>query len=301
MPKLDALAVAKLLAEYGARSEFRGGNPYRARAYRQAAENLIALSEPLVKLVAEGRLREVPGVGEAIADIIATLHATGTHPTLEKMRREVPAGVLEMLGIPGLRPDKALKLHQELGISSLEELEQAAKQDRLKLIKGVGAGLQAKILQGIETRRRAEGQRHIHRAAELLRAAEASLKKSRPELKRVQPAGDFRRGCELVGDLSLVAEMPRIKPAELPDAVDGELKVYVSDPAHYGATLLGATGSKPHLDQLRAYAENKGYSLESDGLRKGGKVVAAKSEAAIYSSLGLAFIEPELREGRGRN
>src|SRR3954470_16552561 len=154
MPKLDAAAVAKLLAEYAARTALRGGNPYRARAYNQAAENLVAVSEPLAKVVAEGRLRDIPGVGEAIADIIATLHATGTHPTLEKMRKEVPEGVLEMLAIPGLRPDKALKLHQELGISSIQELEQAAKQDRLKPIKGLGGALQAKILQGIEIRRR---------------------------------------------------------------------------------------------------------------------------------------------------
>jgi DNA polymerase (family 10) len=299
MPNLHAAAVAKLLAEYAARTALRGGNPYRARAYRQAAENLVALSEPLAKVVAEGRLRDIPGVGEAIGDTIAALHATGTHPTLEKMRKEVPEGVLEMLAIPGLRPDKALKLHQELGISSIEELEEAAKQDRLKPIKGLGEALQAKVLQGIEIRRRAEGQRHIHRAAELLKAAEANLEKSRPELKRIQPAGDFRRGCELVRELSLVAEAPRSKSVHNPAFTDGELKIHVSDAAHYGAALLHATGSEEHFRQLRAYAESKGYSLESDGLRSGGKLVAARSESAIYSQLGLAFVEPELREGRG--
>ena len=224
MPKLDAAAVAKLLVEYGARSALRGGNPYRARAYRQAAESLLALSEPLAKVIAEERLRDIPGVGEAIADIIATLHATGTHLTLEKMRREVPAGVLEMLAIPGLRPDKALKLHQDLGIYSLAELEQAAKQDRLRAVKGLGGALQAKILQGIEIRRRAEGQRHIHRAADLLKAAEANLKKARPKLKRIQPAGDFRRGCELVGDLSLVAEGLRTKPRTIQRSQRASLK-----------------------------------------------------------------------------
>jgi DNA polymerase (family 10) len=88
MPKLDATAVAKLLAEYGRRSALRGGNPYRARAYRQAAENLLALTEPLSKVVAEQRLREIPGVGDAIADILTTLHETGTHPTLERMRKD---------------------------------------------------------------------------------------------------------------------------------------------------------------------------------------------------------------------
>jgi DNA polymerase (family 10) len=123
MAKLGGLAVAKLLAEYGRRSALRGGNPYRARAYRQAAENILALTEPLENVIGEGRLREIPGVGDAIADIVTVLHETGTHPTLERMRKEVPEGVLEMLAIPGLRPEKALKIHQELGIASLDELE----------------------------------------------------------------------------------------------------------------------------------------------------------------------------------
>src|SRR3954466_1625107 len=154
MPKLDALEVAALLAEYGRRSALRGGNPYRPKAYIRAAENLTALGEPLERIVGEGRLREVPGVGDSIADIIVKLHRTGTHPSLEKLREEVPEGVLEMLSIPGLRPDKVLKLHKELGIASIEELETAAKHDRLKTVKGLGWALQRKILQGIDIRRK---------------------------------------------------------------------------------------------------------------------------------------------------
>jgi DNA polymerase (family 10) len=299
MAKLGGLAVAKLLAEYGRRSALRGGNPYRARAYRQAAENILALTEPLENLVAGGRLREIPGVGDAIADIVSTLHKTGTHPTLERMREEVPEGVLEMVAIPGLRPEKALKIHQELGIASLDELEKAARQDRLKSVKGLGPALQAKVLQGIEIHRRSKGQRHIHRAAELLNTAEANLKKSSLGFKHIQPAGDFRRGCELVSDLSIVAEVSRSKIDDAAAISDGELNVQVSDAAHYGAALLWATGSKAHLDQLCAYARSKGYSLDRDGLHKAGKIVASKTEAEIYSKLALAFIEPELREGRG--
>src|SRR2546421_1024662 len=124
----EATEVAKLLREFGQRTALRGGNPYRARAYGRAAESLSALTEPLEKLIAEERLQEVPGIGTAIADIVQKLHATGTHPTLEAMRKEVPAGVLELLSIPGLRPEKALKVHRELGVASLEELEQAARQ-----------------------------------------------------------------------------------------------------------------------------------------------------------------------------
>jgi DNA polymerase (family 10) len=133
----------------------------------------------------------------------------------------------------------------------------------------------------------------------LLQAAEANLKKSRVGFKRIQPAGDFRRGCELVGELSLVAEVPQTEVTKDSVFAEGELKVHMSDAAHYGATLLRATGSEAHLDQMRAYARSKGYSLDPDGLYKRGKLVAATSEQAIYANLGLAFIEPELREGRG--
>ena len=105
---------------------------------------------PLEQIVAEDRLREIPGVGDAIADIIAKLHKTGTHAGLEAMRKDIPAGALDLLSVPGLRPEKVLKLYSELGIASLEGLEQVAQQERLKNVKGLGAALQSKILQGID-------------------------------------------------------------------------------------------------------------------------------------------------------
>src|SRR5690349_19362949 len=151
MEELDASAVARLLVEFGQRMALRGGNPYRARAYATAAESLMALTHPLADIVASGRLRDIPGVGPAIADIITTLHRTGTHPTLEAMRRDVPASVLEMMSIPGLRPDKVAALHR-LGITTLAQLEQAARADELKSHKGLGAALQRKILQGLQVR-----------------------------------------------------------------------------------------------------------------------------------------------------
>src|SRR3954466_11570382 len=104
MPALPAPEVALLLREFGQRAALRGGNPYRSKA--RAAENLLVLNEPLEDLVAEGRLTEIPGVGDAIADIITKLHKTGDHPSLQSMRKEMPADALEMLSIPGLRPDK---------------------------------------------------------------------------------------------------------------------------------------------------------------------------------------------------
>ena len=132
MTVLDASAVAALLREFGQRSAFRGGNPFRAKAYARAADNLLALSLPLDQIIAQDRLREIPGIGEAIAEIIKKLHATGTHPALEKMRKEIPAGVLEMLTIPGLRPEKVIKLYQELGLTSSKSLRRPRAKEGCK-------------------------------------------------------------------------------------------------------------------------------------------------------------------------
>ena len=112
MPELSASAVAALLAEYGQRLTLKGGNPYRAKAYRRAAENLLALPEPLSRLIAQNRLREVPGIGDAIAAMVSQLQKTGSHPALEKLRSEMPAGTLDLMTVPGLRPEKAIKLCQ---------------------------------------------------------------------------------------------------------------------------------------------------------------------------------------------
>src|ERR1700710_91897 len=139
VPKPDIQTVARLLREYAQRTALRGGNPYRSKAYSRAADSLAALPVPLDRLIAEDRLTEIPGVGEGIPDIVTKLHRTGTHPSLEKLRKEIPSGVLELLAVPGLRPDKVLRLYKDLGVTSLSGLESAAKDDRIKKTKGLGA------------------------------------------------------------------------------------------------------------------------------------------------------------------
>ncbi|MBH5371715.1 DNA polymerase/3'-5' exonuclease PolX [Bradyrhizobium glycinis] len=297
MSPLDARGVACLLREYAQRTALQGGNPYRSKAYSRAADSLAALAVPLDVLIAEDRLTEIPGVGDAIADIVTKLHKTGSHPSLEKLRKEIPAGVLEILAVPGLRPEKVVRLYKDLGIASLAELEAAAKDDRVKKAKGLGSALQTKILQNLAIAKSGEGRLHLHRAAGLLAHAKDSICKSSPELKRVTIAGDFRRGCELVGDLAIVAEAPKaVKTSKAPVA-DG-LQVHVSNRKHFGAALLFATGSTGHIEQLQALAAEKGFRLDADGLRKARTLVASE-ETDIYRALGLPFIEPELREGRG--
>ncbi|WFU75481.1 DNA polymerase/3'-5' exonuclease PolX [Bradyrhizobium sp. CB2312] len=296
MAAADSRTVAKLLREYGQRTALRGGNPYRAKAYSRAADSLAALAVPLHVLIEEDRLTEIPGVGDAIADIITKLHRTGSHPSLEKLRKEIPEGVLELLTVPGLRPDKVLRLYKDLGISSLAELETAARQDRIKKAKGLGAALQAKILQNLAIAKSGEGHFHLHRAAALLEHGKVSLQNARPDLKHVTFAGDFRRGCELVADLALVAEAQSAEDGQTADA--GGLRVHLTDRKHFGAALLHATGSAEHIAQLRMLAERKGMKLDTNGLRKGRRLISA-NERDIYDALGLPFIEPELREGRG--
>jgi DNA polymerase (family X) len=296
MPEADAQTVIQLLREYAQRVALRGGNPYRARAYARAADTLAALAEPLDALVDEGRLEEFPGIGAAIADIITRLHRTGTHPSLEAMRKEVPAGVLELLKVPGLRPEKALKLYQALGITSLAALEEAARADRVKGTKGLGAALQAKILQNLDIAKSGERRLHMHRASALLENAAARLTRARPELEGVTIAGELRRGCELVGDLALVARARALPeaPATLP--ARGDLTVHLTDRKHHGVSLLFATGSPEHLAALRAHAARAGLRLDANGLWRGRKLIATKTEEEIYAALGLPFIPPELRE-----
>ena len=296
--KAAAPEVARLLLEYGRRSALAGGNPYRAKAYLRAAESLAAQTEPLERLIKEDRLREIPGVGDAIADIITRLARTGTHPSLEKMRAEIPEGVLDMLSIPGLRPEKVIKIYEELGIATLDELEAAAKEDRIKEVKGLGAALQRKILQGLAIRRDSQGARHVHRAEELIANATDSLKRSGLAITRTVPAGDFRRGSELVVNLALVAQTASLEdgPTRL---TAGEFTIFLTDAKRFGISLLLATGSEQHLRRLEEVAKAKGLELTEDGLLKGGKIIASKTEEEIYKALGLQFIPPELREGRG--
>jgi len=189
-----------------------------------------------------------------------------------------------------------LKLYEELGIKSLAELEQAALDDRVKAVKGLGASLQAKILTNIQIAKTGETRLHMHRADALLRSAANRLTHARPEVKSVTIAGDLRRGCELVTDLSLVAAMKNA-PDGLELGASSGLKVFFTSQAEYGATLLHATGSAGHWKSLQSLAERKSFRLDEHGLWKGAKRIAGRTEEEIYQKLDLAFVPPELREG----
>ena len=295
MAKLSAGEISALLREIGQRMDLMGGNPYRAKAYRRAADNLALSTLPIERLINEGRLKEIPGTGDALAAVIERLHQTGEHPSLEKMRGEFPQGVLEMLRVPGLKPERVRKLYRDLNIASLVELEEAARSDRLVSLKGFGPAFQAKVLQGIETSRGAQG-RHLHRAAAALAYATAEVSRTHPELSAMTPAGEFRRGCELISTLSLVAIDARLKGDNHTIRAGDHLTVHVTSKERYGITLLLATGSEKHIGALKTLAESKGLVLDEAGVRKKTRVLAARTEDDIYAALNLPYIAPELRE-----
>ncbi|MBM0206736.1 hypothetical protein JNW90_29780 [Micromonospora sp. STR1s_5] len=157
-------------------------------------------------MIARGRLREIRGVGAALESAIQQLWAEGTTPRLEQLRSDVPAGVPQLLRIAGIRPDKVLRLYRGLGIESLDDVEAACGADRVAKTKGPGASLQGRLLSGIELMRRSQARRFIHHAEDLLSGVAANHGRSHPELSRLELAGDYRRGCELVTDLALVVE-----------------------------------------------------------------------------------------------
>jgi DNA polymerase (family 10) len=295
MPSLTAADISLLLRELGDRMALQGGNPYRSRAYSRAADNLALSIIPIDQLIAEDRLTEIPGVGDALAAVITKLYETGEHPGLEKMRTETPQSVLEMLRVPGMRPDRIKKLYSDLGIASINDLEEAARSDRLKSTKGFGPAFQAKVLQGIEMSRRPQG-RHLHRANGAFGYATAELARSHPELTMITPAAEFRRGCELVGTLVMVAVDPQLKGKNRTITAGDSLTVHVTSKDRYGVTLLFATGSAEHIEALRIVAQSKGCTLDEDGLHKKNRILARQTEEDIYDALGLPFIQPELRE-----
>ncbi|MGY4600589.1 DNA polymerase (family 10) [Bradyrhizobium sp. GM22.5] len=283
MASVDARIVASLLREYAQRTALRGGNPYRAKAYSRAADSLAALAVPLHVLIAEDRLTEIPGVGEAIADMITKLHKSGTHPHLEKLRKEFPEGVLEMLSVPGLRPEKVLRLYKDLGITSLAELEAAAKNDRIKKAKGFGR--RPADQDPAEPGHRKKGRRSPPPAPccrpacarQGLASQGAARAQARDDRRRIPPRLRTRR--EPRGRCGVCGVCQGRQDAE------GIRGGRIADPLVRSRTLR----RRPTFRHRR---------LETDGLHKGRTLIAG-DEVEIYRALGLPFIDPELREGRG--
>ncbi|HZL13688.1 MAG TPA: DNA polymerase/3'-5' exonuclease PolX [Verrucomicrobiae bacterium] len=323
---MDKEKVAGVLIEIGVLLELKGENPFKTRAYANAARTLENLSEPLLKLVSEKRLGEIKGIGAALEQKITELVETGKLIYHEELKAATPPGFFEMLQLSGVGPKKIKALHDKLGIDSIEKLEAACKAGKVAELDGFGEKTAANILEAIELRRTYASK---HLLSDALRAAEPVLENLRahPAVIRCSSAGSLRRFKEVIGDIDLLASSK--KPADvleffvsqpgivkilakgetkasviLEGGIQSDLRV-VSD-AEFPFALAYFTGSKEHNIVMRQRAIQRGLRLNEYGLFKSSEetrdpklLVACKTEEEIFAKLDLPFIEPELREDLG--
>ncbi len=318
--------VADILVEIGVLLELKGENPFKTRAYNNAARALETLSEPLEKLVAEEKLGEVKGMGEAMVKKITELVTTGKLQYYEELKATIPSGLMEMMQIPGVGPKKVKALFEKLGIKTVAELEAACKSGKVAALAGFGEKTQQKICEGIEFRRN-YASRHLLVTA--LAAAEPILDALRehPDVIRCGTAGSLRRYKEIVGDVDFlvssrnppaVIEYFVTVPGVVSVSAKGETKAtvileggiqadlrVVSD-AEFPFALAYFTGSKEHNIVMRQRAIQRGLRLNEYGLFKSKEetrdpklLVACQTEEEIFEKLGLAYVPPELREDHG--
>jgi DNA polymerase (family X) len=323
---MDKDKVAEILVEIGVLLELKGENPFKTRAYANGARTIEGLSEPLATLVAEKRLGEIKGIGEALEQKITELVETGKLKYYDELKASIPPGLIAMLEISGLGPKKIQALNKKLGIDSIEKLEAACTAGKVAELDGFGEKTQANILEGIE-RKRTYASKHLLNDAWL--AAEPLLEnlRSQPDVIRCSPAGSLRRFKEVIGDIDLLASSKKAaavikffvsQPGVLKVLAQGETKAsvilaggiqcdlrVVSD-AEFPFALAYFTGSKEHNIVMRQRAIQRGLRLNEYGLFKSKEetrdaklLVPCKTEEDIFVKLDLVFVPPELREDHG--
>ncbi|MDE3117829.1 MAG: DNA polymerase/3'-5' exonuclease PolX [Nitrospirota bacterium] len=319
MPVHNADIAAKL-DEIADLLEIEDANPFRIRAYRNAARTLRDLSREVTSLLAQGEdLTELPGIGKDLAGKIEDIVKTGTTPMLDEHRRAVPPTLVELLKIPGLGPKRVKTLSRTLGIRTLKDLHHAARTGRISALTGFGEKLERQILHELEARAGAEGRFKLATAAQYAEALVAYLKAS-PGVGRVVAAGSYRRARETIGDLDILATaradspvMDRFVSYDEVEAVLAhggtkatvrlacklQVDLRVVSEESYGAALQYFTGSKAHNIVLRQLAQQRGLKVNEYGVFKEERRVAGQTEESVYAAVGLPWIPPELRENRG--
>ncbi len=323
---MDKDEVAAVLAEIGTLLELKGENPFKTRAYSNAARTLEGLAEPIEQLVAEQRLGQLKGFGDALVAKITELVTTGRLGYFEDLKASLPAGLVDMLQIPGLGPKKVKKLHDELGLETVDQLEAACREGKIATLEGFGEKTQTKILEGIAFRRQFASR---HRLADALSVADPILESLRahPDVIRCSTAGSLRRWKEVIGDVDFLVSSPRPgaviaafaqQPGVLKVLAQGDTKTsvilaggiqadlrVVSD-VEYPFALAYFTGSKEHNIVMRQRAIARGLRLNEYGLFRSQEEtrdptlrVSCRTEEEIFAELGLAYIPPELREDKG--
>jgi DNA polymerase (family X) len=317
---MDKKAVASVLEQIAAFLELKGENPFRIRAFRTAGRALVGFSGDLRRSLEDGSLASTKGIGPATLQIVSELVRTGRATMLEELREQIPAGLVEMLEISGLGVAKIRQIHDVLGIDSLPDLEAAAQDGRLAKLPRFGARTSENILKAIAFLRQATAFRLMHHAADEAESLRAALERL-PGVRSAIAAGDVRRRSEVVKDLVFVlvaesspAELFR-KLSQLPGVQEyagqderrltlrfaggSSAQIVATTPVNAGTVLVQATGNDEHLRALSTHARERGFGLNGAALWRGSEFVPTPDEATFYRALGLNYIPPELREGRG--
>ena len=316
---MENLAIARVLAEIGDLLEIKNENPFKIRAYRNAADTIAHLGEPIAALSPAERLG-IPGIGKDLAGKIAEIIETGRSSYHQELLQEFPPTILDLLHLQGVGPKTVALLYRGLAIRTLDDLERAARDGRIRALKGMGAKKEALILKALEERQRFAGRRLMPEAYDMAAALVSELRAHAPNAD-VTMVGSLRRGCETCGDLDILAAgapaslMEMFTGYRLVERVlaRGETKSSVllwggfqADLRLVAAESLGAarqyfTGSKAHNIALRDRAIQHGLKLNEYGLFRVSDEtrVAGETEEGIYEALGLALVPPELRENRG--
>jgi len=313
--------VADVLYQIADLLDLKGEIFFKTRAYRTAAQAIEVLDEDIEVVAKEGRLREIPGVGEALAKKIKELIDTGKLEYFEKLKKEIPMGLLNMLKIPGLGPKKVAAVYQHLGVKTIEELRQACLEGKLRTLDGFGETTENNILRGIQLLEKTRGRVLLNVAYEDGMKYIDYLKQCN-EIQRLSIAGSLRRMKETIGDIDILAssdnpdkvmdyfveysDVQRIllkgstkTSVVLKDDLQVDLRVVKEE--SFGSALQYFTGSKEHNVKMRGIAIKQGFKLNEYGLfdKENNEYIVGKDEKEIYNKLGLMYIEPELRENRG--
>lgn len=316
---MDNKQVARILSEIALLMELAGENPFKIRAYAEGGRIIESQDLPVVEMIRTGTLGKIKGIGTTLNRQIQQLVQEGTIPEYEELKKAFPEGVQEMMRVPGLGPRKVKALLENLGIRSIGELEYACYENRLVSLPGFGLKSQEKILQGIGRFKRFQGRFLFGNAYPLALDLAAALK-GHPQTIQASLAGSVRRKMEIVGDIDLVVEsrypeevmafftsLPMVdqilsqgatkSSVHLKSGLQADLRVV--GPGQFISALHHFTGSKAHHTVLRARAKGLGYKLNEYGLFLGEKIIPCPDEGQIYTTLGLPFIPPELREDWG--
>ena len=314
---VDIAACFEQIAEL---LEIQGGNPFRIRAYHNAARTVGDLGTELSAMVAQGQdLTLLPGIGKDLAAQIAEIIRTGTSAKLKELHKSVPPSAAEMLALPGLGPKRVKLLMEQLGIRTLKQLQQAAHSGRIRQLSGFGEKSEQHILQAIQAHL-GEGRRFKLAIAEQYAEALLAHLKRTSGVKDAVIAGSYRRARETVGDLDILVSTTAPSPVmERFVAYDEVKKVLSHGPTRatvilrsglqvdlrvvpaesFGAALQYFTGSKAHNIAVRRLGQQRGLKINEYGVFKGNKRVAGDTEKSVYATVGLPYIQPELRENRG--